>query len=125
MTAAHDSRIEALKEAAALRSLAEQVASPVVAGRKSRKPLTTKQKNSWAKITDCVVNVQMQSQAAFDDAECLARTWRSICENGGIGYARLPLVGWLVPIPGFWGLLFEMLLELAKLWIESKRKQQD
>ena len=35
MTAAHNSRIEAQKEAAILRSLAEAVVSPVVAGRKS------------------------------------------------------------------------------------------
>ncbi len=122
MTAAHDSRIEALKEAAHLRSLADAVASPVVAGRKSRKPLTAKEKERWAKITDCVINVHTQSRVAFEDADCLARTWRSICESGGIGYARLPIVGWLVPIPGFWGLMFQLLLELAKLWIESRNQ---
>ena len=122
MTAAHDSRAEALKEAAVLRSLADAVASPVVAGRKSRKGLTVKQRGQWQEITDCVVTLHTWSDVAHEGPECLAGTWKDICRGNGIGYTKLPVVGWMIPIPGFWGLMFQLLLELAKLWIESRQQ---
>ena len=115
MTAAHDSRAEALKEAAVLRSLADQVASPVVAGRKSRKALTAKQKESWAKFTDCVV--MMEScfvVTGKENPERLANTWKDLCKFAGIGTG---ILGWFL-----WNWAFPLLIELAKLWIESRQQ---
>ena len=115
MTAAHDDRSEALKEAAVLRSLADAVASPVVAGRKSRRALTGKQRGQWNAITDQVVTWPAVAQLL--SAETLADLWKKQCKTAGIGTG---LLGWFV-----WNWAFPLLLELAKLWIESRRKQQD
>ena len=110
MTAAHDSRVEALKEAAVLRSLADQVASPVVAGRKSRKALTSKQRSQWQKIVDVV----MQHPAPVSTSQGTADWWKADCKAVGIGTG---LFGWLL-----WNWAFPLLIELAKLWIESRKK---
>ena len=111
MTAAHDNRSEVLKEAAILRSLADQVASPVVAGRKSRRGLTPKQRGQWSRITEQVVT--WPSVAKTLPPDMLADLWKKECKAIGIGTG---LLGWLL-----WNWAFPLLLELAKLWIESKR----
>lgn len=113
MTAAHDSRAEALKEAAVLRSLAEAVASPVVAGRKSRKGLTGKQRNDWTAITNQVVTWPPVS-AELRDAKTLATFWKADCKSVGIGTG---LFGWFL-----WNWAFPLLVELAKLWIDSRNQ---
>jgi hypothetical protein len=110
MTAAHDNRSEALKEAAVLRSLAEAVASPVVAGRKSRRALTANQRWQWSRITDQVVT--WPAVAREFGPEVLAKAWKNDCKAVGIGAG---LFGWLV-----WNWAFPLLLELARLWIESR-----
>jgi hypothetical protein len=115
MTAAHDNRAEAMKEAAVLRSLAEAVASPVVAGRKSRKALTGKQRGQWSRITDEVVTWPAVAQWLPPDV--IADLWKKQCKTAGIGTG---LFGWLV-----WNWAFPLLLELARMWIESRKKQQD
>ena len=115
MTAAHDSRVEALKEVAVLRSLADQVASPVVAGRKSRKGLTGKQRSEWNAITEQVVTWPAVSQLL--PANVLADLWKKQCKTAGIGTG---IIGWFL-----WKWAFPLLIELAKLWIESRKKQQD
>lgn len=114
MTAAYDSRIEALKEAAALRSLADQVASPVVAGRKSRKGLTGKQRSQWASITDQIVTWPAVAKELGPTA--LAKVWKHDCQSVGIGAG---LFCWLV-----WNWAFPLLLELARLWIESRQNNK-
>jgi hypothetical protein len=114
MTAAFDERCEALKEAAVLRSLAEAVASPVVAGRKSRKALTGKQRNQWSQITEQVVT--WPAAAKLLPGEMLADLWRKQCRTAGIGAG---LFGWLL-----WNWAFPLLLELAQRWIESQRNTQ-
>lgn len=111
MTAAHNSRIEAQKEAAVLRSLAESVASPVVAGRKSRKSLSVRQKSDWLKITDAIATTPPVMRML--DPDDIAETWRSDCKFIGIGSG---LFGWLL-----WHWAFPLLLELAKLWIRSQQ----
>lgn len=116
MTAAHDSRIEALKEAAALRSLADQVASPVVAGRKSRKALTGKQRSQWSQITDFIVG-ELDVAGRFPDPMFQANLWHHKCKSAGIGTG---LLGWFL-----WNWAFPLLLELAKLWIESRQQGRD
>jgi hypothetical protein len=50
-------------------------------------------------------------------AEMLADLWKKQCKAAGIGTG---LLGWFV-----WNWAFPLLLEVAKLWIESRRKQQD
>jgi hypothetical protein len=115
MTAAHDNRSEALKEAAVLRSLAEAVASPVVAGRKSRRALTSKQRGQWSQIADRVSNDGVKWDKL--KPETLAYSWKRECKFAGIGTG---LFGWLV-----WNWAFPLLLELAKLWIESRKQGQD
>ena len=113
MTAAHDNRAEAIKEAAVLRSLADAVASPVVAGRKSRKGLTSKQRSDWSRITDIV----LANPVPVSTSRGTAEWWKADCKAAGIGAG---LFGWLV-----WNWAFPLLIELAKLWIESRKKQQD
>lgn len=115
MTAAHDGRAEALKEAAILRTLAEQVASPVVAGRKSRKALSEKQRGQWGRMTDKVVSFSHRGMAILTP-DTLADVWKRECKSVGIGVG---LFGWLV-----WNWAFPLLIELAKLWIESKRNAE-
>ena len=114
MTAAHDSRAEALKEAAVLRSLADAVASPVVAGRKSRKGLTVKQRSLWQSITDRIVTWPAPINSKPSDAKTLAAFWKEDCKSVGIGAG---LFGWFL-----WNWAFPLLLELAKLWIESRQQ---
>jgi hypothetical protein len=110
MTAAHDKRSEALKEAAVLRSLADAVASPVVAGRKSRRALTGKQRGQWQKI----VEVVMKNPVPVSTSQGTADWWRADCKAMGIGTG---LFGWFL-----WNWAFPLLLELAKLWIESRNQ---
>ena len=116
MTAAHEKRSEALKEAAVLRSLADAVASPVVAGRKSRRALTGKQRSQWSRIADRVVTFTHGGMAILTP-KYLAEAWQRECKFAGIGTG---LLGWFV-----WNWAFPLLLELAKLWIESRRQGQD
>ena len=111
MTAAHNSRIEAQKEAAILRSLAEAVVSPVVAGRKSRKSISPRRKTDWLKITDVIASTPPVMRLL--DAEDIAANWRNECKFAGIGSG---LLGWII-----WNWAFPLLLELAKLWVESLR----
>jgi hypothetical protein len=115
MTAAHDDRSEALKEAAVLRSLAEAVASPVVAGRKSRKALTANQRLQWTTITNQVVTWPAVAQLLPENV--LADLWKKQCKTAGIGTG---LFGWIV-----WNWAFPLLLELARLWIQSRKQGQD
>lgn len=133
MTAAYDSRIEALKEAAALRSLADQVASPVVAGHKSHRPLNELERDDWNKIVDVIVNVPETTASSLNmfaslgqskevQAKNLARTWQAMARTQKIGYAKLPLVGF-IPIPGFWMLFAKLLIQLAIMYIESRNQQ--
>ena len=112
MTAAHDSRAEAMKEAAVLRSLADQVASPVVAGRKSRKALTSKQRAQWGEITASVCGRGIKWDQK--DPKTLADIWRLECRFAGIGTG---ILGWFL-----WNWAFPLLIELAKLWIESRQQ---
>jgi hypothetical protein len=109
MTAAHDNRSEALKEAAILRSLADQVASPVVAGRKSRRGLTPKQRGQWSRITEIV----LANPVPVSTSRGTAEWWKADCKAVGIGTG---IFGWFL-----WNWAFPLLIELAKLWIESKR----
>jgi hypothetical protein len=110
MTAVHDSRAEALKEAAVLRSLADAVVSPVVAGRKSRKGLTAKQKSDWSRITEIVLATPVPVSTSQGTAEW----WKADCKAAGIGAG---IFGWFL-----WNWAFPLLIELAKLWIESRQQ---
>jgi len=133
MTAAHDSRAEAMKEAAVLRSLADAVASPVVAGHKSHRQLNELERDDWKKIVDVVVLIPQTTASSLSmfsslgqskevQAKNLARTWQAMAKTQKIGYAKWPLVGF-VPIPGFWMLFFKLLIQLAMLYIESRSQQ--
>ena len=132
MTAAHDNRVEALKEAAVLRSLADQVASPVVAGHRSHRPLSDAEKKDWNKIVNVVVLMPQATASSLTmfeslgqskevQAKNLARTWQAMARTQKVGYSRWPLVGF-IPIPGFWVLFFKLLIQLAMLWIESRNQ---
>lgn len=110
MTAAHDSRAEAMKEAAVLRSLADQVASPVVAGRKSRKAMTEKQRRQWNQITEIV----LANPVPVSTSQGTAEWWKADCKAVGIGTG---ILGWFL-----WNWAFPLLIELAKLWIESRNQ---
>lgn len=133
MTAAHDSRVEAMKEAAALRSLAEAVASPVVAGRRSHRHLNKLEREDWNKIVDVVVMMPQTTAASLSmfaslgqskevQAKNLARTWQAMARTQKIGYTKWPIVGF-VPIPGFWMLFAKLLIQLAIMYIESRNQQ--
>lgn len=102
-----------MKETAALRSLADQVASPVVAGRKSRKGLSVKQRSQWSQITDSVVAFTHGGMAILTP-KALAESWERQCKFAGIGTG---IFGWFL-----WNWAFPLLLELAKLWIESRNQ---
>ena len=128
MTAAHDSRAEAMKEAAVLRSLAEAVASPVVAGHKSHRPLTDEEKKDWNKIVDVVCDNEASCGYRLTlegfDANKLAEQWKDRAKAKRIGYTKpLPIVGFVFPIPGFWVLFFKLLIQLAIMYIESRNQQ--
>jgi hypothetical protein len=112
MTAAFEERSKQQKQAAILRTLADQVASPVAAGRKSRKALSAKQKGQWQKIVDVVVIHPMRVSTSRGTADW----WKSDCQAVGIGTG---LLGWFL-----WNWAFPLLLELAQRWIESQRSQQ-
>ena len=133
MTAAHDSRVEALKEAAVLRSLADAVASPVVAGHKSHRQLNDRERDDWNRIVNVVVNMPQTTARSLSmfsscgqskevQAKNLARTWQAMARTQKIGYADWPIVGF-VPIPGFWMLFAKLLIQLAIMYIESKNQQ--
>jgi len=107
----------AAKQAAILRSLADQVAQPVIAGRDGRKALKPKQRGEWKKITDVVVEfedtVRLGSLQSMTP-ERLSEHWKRYCQSSLIG------VGWFANWV-FWNWAFPLLIELAKLWIESQR----
>jgi len=113
MTAAFDERSERQKQAAILRSLADQVASPVVAGRKSRKGLSVKQRGQWSQIVDVVTKDTYSNCGEIGRADM----WKAQCKAVGIGTG---ILGWFL-----WKWAFPLLLELAKLWIESRKQGQD
>jgi hypothetical protein len=134
MTAAFDERLDQQKQAAILRSLADAVASPVVAGHKSHRQLNELERDDWRKIVDVVVMMPQTTAASLSmfsslgqskevQAKNLARTWQAMARTQKIGYAKWPFVGF-VPIPGFWVLFFKLLIQLAILYIESQRSQQ-
>lgn len=110
MTAAFDERLEQQKQEAILRSLADEVASPVVAGRRSRRALSAKQKSQWQRIVDESVKSQVPFWASH---KVIAEIWKEDCKYAGIGTG---LLGWFL-----WNWAFPLLLELAKRWIESQR----
>ncbi len=133
MTAAFDERIEQQKQEAILRSLADAVASPVVAGHKSHRQLNELERDDWNKIVNVIVRVPQTTAASLSmfsslgqskevQANNLARTWQAMARTQKIGYAKWPLVGF-VPIPGFWMLFFKLLIQLAMLYIESRSQQ--
>jgi hypothetical protein len=111
MTAAFDERLDRQKQAAIFRTLADQVASPVAAGRKSRKSMTTKQRGQWNRIVEAI------NPAPGATIRSTADWWKADCQAVGIGTG---LFGWLL-----WNWAFPLLLELAQRWIESQRSQQD
>lgn len=115
MTAAHQQRDDSAKLAARLRSLADVVGAPVTAGKNGRRTLKPRQRNEWAKITEVVVK---DASGTLASQYGLASRWKTDCQLAGIG------VGWFASWV-FWNWAFPMLLELAKLWIESNREQQD
>ena len=114
MTTTHQQRDEASKQAARLRSLADQVVEPTVAGRKYRKALTHEKRKQW-NAASCIC-CWSNSSATATDSKALAKTWQSECKAVGIG------VGWFSWL--FWNWAFPLLLELAKLWIESNKNQE-
>jgi uncharacterized membrane protein YagU involved in acid resistance len=73
--------------------------------------LTSKQRGQWNQITDHVVT--WPAIAKLLPAERLADLWKKECKTARIGSG---IFGWLV-----WQWAFPLLLELAKLWIESKQ----
>lgn len=135
MTAAHEQQYLA-KQSARLRSMAEQVASPVVAGRKSHRVLTSKEMDTWGKIVDVVSGFPRSTEACCDlykalnqteqqAAKNLARNWEAMARTQRIGYTKpLSLVGFIFPIPGFWILFGKLLLQLALMWLESNRNEE-
>ena len=133
MTAAFDERLEQQKQEAILRSLADAVASPVVAGHKSHRQLNELERDDWNRIVNVIVRVPQTTAASLSmfsslgqskevQANNLARTWQAMARTQKIGYAKWPLVGF-VPIPGFWMLFFKLLIQLAMLYIESRSQQ--
>jgi hypothetical protein len=134
MTAAFDERIEQQKQTAILRSLADAVASPVVAGHRSHRQLNELERDDWNRIVDVIVWMPQTTAASLSmfsslgqskdvQAKNLARTWQAMARTQKIGYAKWPLIGF-VPIPGFWMLFFKLLIQLAILYIESQRNTQ-
>ena len=134
MTAAFDERLEQQKQEAILRSLADAVASPVVAGHKSHRQLNELERDDWNRIVNVIVRVPQTTAASLSmfsslgqskevQAKNLARTWQAMARTQKIGYAKWPQVGF-VPIPGFWMLFFKLLIQLAILYIESQRNTQ-
>lgn len=121
MTAAFDERSERQKQAAMLRTMADQVASPVVAGRRSRRALSANQRWQWERITGVSVAMPLTTIVAELDStdsnvQLIAKVWQTECKAVGIGAG---LFGWLV-----WNWAFPLLLELAQRWIESQRNTQ-
>ena len=110
--AAFDERSERQKQAAVLRSLADQIAAPVVAGRKSRKPLKPEHKAEWQKCIEIITQDAGRSVTKFD-ANTVAWQWREQCRSAGVAF------GWIIG-----RILFRLLLELAQRWIESQRQNE-
>ena len=112
MTTTHQQHDEASKQAARLRSLADQVAQPAVAGKGGGKALKAKHRNDWRRITEAI----LPYQSAHYGAQHRADMWKQQCQFMGIGTGLF--ANWL-----FWNWAFPLLLELAKLWIESNKNQ--
>jgi len=110
MTAAFDERSERQKQSASFRALADQVASPVAAGRKSRKAMSAKQRGQWNRIVAAI------NPAPGATIRSTAEWWKADCKAAGIGAG---IFGWFL-----WNWAFPLLIELAKLWIESRRNTQ-
>jgi hypothetical protein len=121
MTAAYEQQHIA-KQSARLRSMAEQVARPVVAGKRSHRALTKSELATWGQITDEITLTPIPMTFELIGANSLADMWKEDCKSAGIGYTKpLPVVGWIFPIPGFWLLFGKLLLQLALMWIEANR----
>lgn len=113
MTAAERQQAIA-KDAAVLRSLADMVASPVMAGKNMKGKLSHKRRVQWDGIID---RVAVDPSLYTIDEASQARMWRDECKAVGIGAG---LFGWLL-----WNWALPMLIELAKLWIDSRSRQHD
>ena len=111
MTAAFEQNSEA-KQAAILRSLANIVASPAISGRKGN--LDTKRQKRWQELTESVVLSIAENDLTLSPNR-LAEIWKQDAKVRGIGAG---LLGWFL-----WNWALQMLIELAKLWIESRRNQ--
>lgn len=111
MTAAHQQRDEAAKQAARLKSIAEQIGEPTVAGANGRKPLKPKTRLKWKEVVDVVVK-DAERSAGETSAQTVANQWQEQCRAAGLTF------GWLL-----WRVFFPMLLELAKRWLESNKNQ--
>lgn len=110
MTAAFEQSIEA-KQSARLKSIAEQVAQPTVAGRNGRKPLKPEHQKTWNECVDVVAKDAYRSSRATDKFT-LAWQWREQCRSAGITF------GWILG-----RILFRLLVELASRWIEANQTQ--
>lgn len=113
MTAAFEQHSRA-KDAAVLKSIAEQIASPIVTGNGKRKQMNTRQQKEWRRITDCIVRRAESGLLPVSwTKEGVAREWKDACRSAGIG---VTVLSWF-----FWNWVMPYLIELAARWIESKR----
>lgn len=110
MTEAFDQR-EDDKQAARLKSLAEQVAQPPVTGANGRRPLKPEHQQTWKEVVE-VVSRDADRASRATDKHTLAWQWREQCRAAGITF------GWILG-----RILFRLLVELASRWIEANRKQ--
>jgi hypothetical protein len=110
MTAAFDQR-ESEKQAARLKSLAEQVGQPAVAGANGRKPLKPEHQQTWRECIEVVAR-DADRASRVTDKHTLAWQWREQCRSAGITF------GWILG-----RILFRLLVELASRWIEANRDQ--
>jgi hypothetical protein len=110
MTAAFEHRSES--RIAHLKSLAEEVGQPVVAGANGRRPLKPEHRNVWREVVE-VVSQDADRSAGETDKHTLAWQWRNQCKSAGITF------GWILG-----RILFRLLVELASRWIEANRKQE-
>ena len=112
MTAAFEQCDDAAKQIARLKSIAEQVGEPAVAGANGRKALKPEHRNVWRDVIE-VVSQDADRAATVKDKHTLAWQWREQCRSAGITF------GWVLG-----RILFRLLVELASRWIEANRNQE-